>query len=229
MVAQLVRDLTPAVSHDRLQAYRPLGGSDLDMVVTYLWNAALGEAMYTSLGAVVVALRNAVHHTLSGFYGSTSWYDLPRVLEPRQHQEATSAKAQIQQHGDRVNSGRVVAELSFGFWSTLLSRRYDRIWRTSNARLLKHAFPHVPRRLRQRVTIHDRYNEIRLLRNRVFHFEPLWNRTDLADRHREVAEAIGWISPRLHDTIALIDRFPDVLVYGRGRIEAVLIAHLGRT
>ena len=47
MVAQMVVDLYGSLSRPRLEAYRPTGGSDLDMVVNYFWNIDLAEAIVT--------------------------------------------------------------------------------------------------------------------------------------------------------------------------------------
>ncbi len=88
-------------------------------------------------------------------------------------------------------------------------------------------FPHVPRRQRNRRKIHQRYNAIRGLRNRVFHFEPLWNRPTLRQEHDDMLESLAWISPTMAATVRLVDRFDDVYVRGSDRIEQQLRMHLG--
>jgi len=228
MASQFVGALYPWVSRDRLEAYRPPNGSDLDMAVTYLYSIVLSEALYTPLGVLEVTLRNGVHAALTASYGSPAWYDLRGVLEPNQADDVVRAKRRIAALGKPVNPGRVVADLHFGFWVSLLSSLYDaRFWRPDKARLLKRAFPNIPVPLRQRTTIYARYNTLRALRNRVFHHEPIWNRPTLVQDYRTLYEAIEWISPDMAAACRLVDRFPAVLTNGRSSVEAALKQHLG--
>ncbi|WP_444945362.1 hypothetical protein ACJJIP_13825 [Microbulbifer sp. VTAC004] len=78
---------------------------------------------------------------------------------------ADSAAAGLQQALGGLDAGRVIAELSFGFWTSLLDRRYKQVlW----PRLLKTAFPEMPRRLRTRNNLSRRFQRICHLRNRIF-------------------------------------------------------------
>lgn len=70
MVAQFVADLELPLSRIRLENYRPLHGADLDMVVNYFLNIELSEALYPTLQAFEVALRNSVHRALSQHFGT---------------------------------------------------------------------------------------------------------------------------------------------------------------
>lgn len=95
------------------------------------------------------------------------------------------------------------------------------LWAPPVLGLLGAAFPHAPRRYRSRRRLFQRLDRIRRLRNRVFHYEPIWNWTappvlNLRDQHREIVETIGWISPTLRDTVGRLDRFPDM--YQRNRV-----------
>ena len=64
--------------------------------------------------------------------------------------------------------GKVVAELTFGFWVELLSRRnQNALW---VGRKLKTAFPNTTLTRKQ---IHGRLKTIQLLRNRISHHEPV--------------------------------------------------------
>lgn len=227
MVANFVAHIEPWISHERMEAYRPEGGDDLAMVVTYLYNVTLCEALYTSLGFLEVALRNSLHTSLASLYGSTSWYTLPGVLEDGQQRDVRRVTTRIRGERKPVTPDPVVSELNFGFWVALLSTPYDaRSWRPRKSRYLKSSFPHVPRNQRQRPFIYKRYNELRGLRHRVFHHETIWNRTTLAQDYSNLNEALEWISPEMAATCRLVDRFPDVSANGRGAIESMLKGHL---
>ena len=225
---QFAQRLLPWISQTRLEAHRPPQGDDLAMVCTYLHNIALCEALYTPLGFLEVALRNSLHTSLSSLHGSSAWYALAGVLEQDQQRDVARVSARIRGAGKPVTPDRVVSELSFGFWVALLSTPYDaRFWRPQHARFLKASFPGIPRNQRQRPTIYKRYNQLRQLRNRVFHHETIWNRVTLSSDYRKLCEAIGWISPEMADACALVDRFDHVRQQGYAEIEIMLKQHLG--
>lgn len=230
MVSQLLADLEPTISVARFRRYQSATGDDLETAVNYLWNLALAESLYRALNAVEIALRNTIHNTLTAHFGVPTWYDRRGLLEPYQANEVTSMKRRIVNHGNPVTPDRIVSELNFGFWVTILSRNYDaRFWQASRQATMRRAFPRVPKRDRQRVVIHAQFNAIRELRNRVFHHEPLFDDSLLHQRHSDVYRAIHWINPRMADHTKPFDRFPDVYHQGRAKVEDNLKAHLGIT
>jgi hypothetical protein len=224
-------NLKPSISDDRLSRYRPTGASsdrDLDTLVNYFWNMALAESLHCSLCSVEVALRNAIHNAVSQHFGTATWYDQRGLLDQHQFLEVNKAKDRIAANRRTVTPGRVVGQLPFGFWVTILSRNYHaRLWRANNSATLRQAFPRVPASMRQRGTIQNRFNGIRELRNSVFHHEPIFDDERLATRHQEIYYAIHWINPELRKTTALFDRFPNVHSNGRSAIDAILRPHLG--
>ena len=198
------------------------------MVATYFWNLALSEALYPTLQSLEVAVRNAIHATATRAYGTDLWFDRSGLLLPRERNAIAEARLELTQHRKPLNAGRIVAALSFGFWTSVLSRPYERpIWHANRLALLRAAFPHAPRRFQNRGAIWDRCNEIRRLRNRIMHAEPVWNRASLQQEQNDILEAVGWISPELHDTIGRFDRFPAVYLTGRAAIAAEIRAYLG--
>jgi hypothetical protein len=228
LVSQFVQDLEPWISHERFEAYRPNGGDDLAMAVNYLHNVALCEALYTPLGFLEVTLRNSLHTSLSTLYGSSTWFSLPGILEVNDANAVAKISTRILGEGKAATADRIVSELNFGFWVALLSTPYDaKLWRPNSSRALKTSFPHVPKCLRRRHIIYRRYNELRRIRNRVFHHETIWNRVTLPNDYHKLCEAIGWISPEVGAACKLVDRFDHVRRHGRGEIETMLKAHLG--
>lgn len=91
MVAQMVSDLSRALSSDRLEAYRPTGGDALDMVVNYFWNIDLAEAIVPSLHAFEIALRNAIHNALTASQGTDMWFFKEGLLEPGELRDFATA------------------------------------------------------------------------------------------------------------------------------------------
>ena len=228
MDAQLLASIEPSLSTARLHRYQSPTGVPLETAVNYLWNIELCEAFYYSLHAVEIALRNGLHRSLTQHFGIPQWYDGQGILEPDQKRTVQLVKDRIQRRGDSVTPDRVVSELTFGFWVVLLSRPYDaRLWTANSAGNLKHVFMRIPKRQRQRQVIHQRYNSIRELRNRVMHHEPLFDDHILRQRHGEVYQALHWLNPRMVDVVEWYDRFPDIYMHGKGRVEAKLKAELG--
>jgi hypothetical protein len=220
MVQQLVTDLRRAVSQPRLDAYRPLGGSNLDMVVNYYWNIALSEALYPGLALLEVSLRSSVHEALTVREGTDMWFR--NLLEPGQLRDYANACLTLlhRQKGTQPTSRQIVAELTFGFWTTLLSKPYHQtLWAPNHAALVKSVFPNLPPTPSNRHYIHQRYNNLRFLRNRIMHHEPIWDgvklpqrpRAALSDLHRELRETIGWISSSAQLGFDQVDRFTAVL------------------
>lgn len=70
MVSKLLTDLQPTISTARFQRYQSSISEDVETIVNYMWNMALAEALYCSLNAVEIALRNGLHDTLTVHFGT---------------------------------------------------------------------------------------------------------------------------------------------------------------
>jgi len=115
----------------------------------------------------------------------------------------------------------VVAELHFGFWTSLLDVRYEHnqlFW----PKLLKPCFPAMPRKLRTRHYLSKQLNRIRKLRNRVFHYEPIWHWQDLVEQHSILLMLIKWLSPAAKQYVDLLDEFPCIQQQGLGYYHDVV-------
>jgi hypothetical protein len=200
-----------AVSYDRLEAYRA-NPADPDEVVLarYLWNMELSQALYPALQNVEIALRNAIYSVAANSMGNPNWLDAtPPLLAIQDQDEVYRAKNKIMREKRiaAVTAGQLVAELNFGFWTRFFDSRYDNAyWRG----LLRPMLPHLPASLRMHHKLSRRFNKIRRLRNRVFHYEPIWHWRDLEQQHGLILETIGAISPCMRATVETIDRFPNV-------------------
>lgn len=235
-VADLQHDLAP----DRLAAYQPAGGNDLAMVTTYFWNRALCRELHLCLSVVEVTMRNGIHRTLAAHTGHPDWYDHIHLL-PRQQNKINSTKVEISNAGKPLIPGRVIAGLDFGFWTSLLSAGAGQygygatLWSPNNAALVGQAFPFLTPLNQYRSYVHNRFNTIRLFRNRISHHEPIWRGfvprrgqqpIPLSQMHDDIIDAVGWVSPVLESSVRAFDRFPATLKYGQGTIETEIKQHL---
>ncbi len=205
------------------------------MNVNYVWNIALSEAIYLSLAALEITLRGGIHQAFTAQANTDMWFR--GLLELGQLREYANAHVTlINRHkGAQPTSGQIVAKLTFGFWTTLLSQPYhQRIWAPDRTAMVKTVFPYLPRLPNNRHTIHQRFNDLRFLRNRTMHHEPVWNGVRMPQRgvvpvgvrHQEMVEAIGWISPTTQRAVGEIDRFTTVL-NGRAKLQTDLRVRLG--
>lgn len=225
--AEFIRRLRPSLSESRLNRYRRQGDSDIDLMVNYLWNIGLCEALYPALNGLEVSLRNTIHTAATKLFGNEFWFDQRNLLLSKQQEEVLRAKEKISEQGKQETSGRIVAELPFGFWAVIMSAPYDAtLWRPNSYRVLRDAFPHIPYQQRERRFMHGRYNAIRLLRNQVFHYEPIFDREDLTHDHEQILEALDWINPAVREAIGLVDRFTVEVSTGRQRVADRITEHL---
>jgi hypothetical protein len=138
----------------------------------YMWNTALSEALYGPLQGLEIILRNKIHQRLSAAFG-TCWYDAPGF------RDTSCAQA--------TRQDRIVAELSFGSWVGLFGPKYEtHLWRPH----LRNVFVNSPTPF-LRKQAHAALDEIRLLRNRVAHHEPILH-LRLAELHWLILDSIGW-------------------------------------
>lgn len=199
--ADIQTDLVAALSPERISTYlRAVRGDREKALRLYTWNTAISAAFYGPLQGLEVTLRNAMHRQLAGCYGA-EWYDNPATgLDTGCLGRIEVARRAVENTGQVVGPPRVVAALSFGFWVSLLGsggrivptgRKADyekTLWRPA----LRGAFPHCKPLIRKQV--HGPLNDLRLLRNRIAHHEPIFARRLMED-HKRILDVTGWISP----------------------------------
>jgi len=218
MQADFADKLKQTLSSERLDAYQQRMALDgnLNLFSHYAWNMALSESLYPALQVLEIAFRNTLHHAAYATFGQKDWFNSKQIIQPRDQAIITKAKNNLRRQNKPLDPGRVIAELSFGFWTTLLDSRYEqKLW----PKLIKASFPHMPKQIRTRKSLSKRFNQIRHLRNRVFHHEPVWYWQNLVQQHQAILEAIYWIEPALQDLVTTIDRFPETYRQGYQPIE----------
>lgn len=122
-----------------------------------------------------------------------------------QNKEVANAKAKLARRHEAQTPDKVLAELTFGFWSSLFNTQFQTaLWKD-----LRLVFARCPKPQRQRHNISAALNQIRDLRNRVFHHEPLlWLTPTLLDQHAVGLTVINWIDPQLGQWLSSHDRLP---------------------
>ena len=205
--------LESVLSRPRLDKYRTSVADTARVVMgRYIWNLALCKALYPELQFLEVAFRNRLHDALKAHFAVAAWFELP-WLSYREQQKVADAKAELQKRQSPREPDRIVAELSFGFWTSLLSGTYDQVIWNQRA-VVRQTFPHMPNRLRTRRRISDRMHQLRLLRNRVFHYEPIWHWRNLAQQHADLRQTLQWLEPELLHVSRMPLSFEEVFTQG---------------
>lgn len=179
-----------ALSEARLERYLGSSQNDRrDALLLYESNLVLAAAFYVPLQCLEITLRNRLHDAIGASYGA-DWLirKAEELLEADGSIDVQNAMFSLRTKP--LLSGAVVAELTLGFWVSLLASRYsETLWKP----VLHKAFMHNGKFL-SRKFVHGRFNALRRFRNRVAHHEPIiFN--DLALTHAELIEAISWMCP----------------------------------
>ncbi|GIH06751.1 hypothetical protein Rhe02_48180 [Rhizocola hellebori] len=176
----------------------------------YEWNLEASAACYANLQTVEVCLRNAIHDQLTRRHQARalpgSWLNDPlRLLDPKCRADIASAVARLVQQRKQVTPDAIVAELTFGFWRYLLSKKYEHaLWTPA----IRHGFPHL--RPQQRAELAEPVERLHRLRNRVAHHEPIHLRDLVADHH-DMMVVLEAICPHTHSWARRLSLLPEVL------------------
>ena len=170
--ADFLSNLTIVISSDRFTPYHSASGqSECEALGNYAWNIALCESLYPALNSIEIALRNGIHDAATENFGTNSWFN-GRLKKPENDRLQTLSRKFNRLGVISPTAGDFVAGLSLGFWVDLLKGRYEQIlWPA----LLPVVFPYATKRQRSRERIYRRLANFQTLRNRVFHYEPIWH------------------------------------------------------
>jgi len=139
----------------------------------YYWNALLSQSMYLPLQTWEITLRNKLNQFLIWKYNAKWPYDARalRAFTKNDNKRLSDTKLRLGSSypGAQVPTDAIVADLSAGFWVSLLTKSYDVpfVWRFT----IRRVFPHEVALDRETASsICDRLLD---LRNRVAHHEPV--------------------------------------------------------
>ena len=202
-------DLEQALSLERFARYVAWAGGDRAFALDlYTLNTRLSEALYVPLQTLELALRNRIHTVMAMAHGER-WFETDLLQAPHQRIQVTEVITDIVRDGKEPSPGRVVAGLTFSFWTAMLSPAYEELWRsTLNAIARKSDGKRLARKQLSRPL-----TPIRVLRNRVAHHEPILH-WDLRKHHACIMEITAWLSLSAANWCRRIDRFNEVFPTG---------------
>lgn len=173
----------------RFQKYVALCGNDRNRALaTYEWNVSLGQALMRDIAHFEVALRNAYGATLSSIWTDPDHWilspsspvvmpiwrvvkrdGLKRGSDVNYFNRKSVDSAIKKCGGANALAGKVIAELSFGFWRSLTTASHEKsIW----VPYLHGAYPKGT----SRAAVDNDLRDINAVRNRIAHHEPVFDR-----------------------------------------------------
>lgn len=186
-------DFETTFSTARLGRYKSkCAGSEIHAIVAYRHNLLITESLTPFFSTVEIALRNAMHKQLTAHFRRPDWWTAWAGNHDCRGQTARiqAASAKLRRRKEPTTPDKIVAELTFGFWATLLNVEFQHtLWAP-----LRKGFPHCPKSERQRKTISSLVNTLRDTRNRAFHHEPvLWLTPDVDSVYGDGLKLLSWI------------------------------------
>jgi hypothetical protein len=221
MNEKLYEQLELSISKTRLDEYsKILKTQDKKIIFTYyILNSEISKSLYIPLQNLEIALRNSIHNTLTSYYKTSEWYEIEDFLLPNELKKISEAKNKIMRAKKELTADRVISELSFGFWTSLFSKAYDqKIWNKHT----KQMFPNMLKKDRNRRVLSSKINTIRYFRNRIFHFEQIFDKQNLSEVHLNIFEIIKWLNLALFEITKELDEFNSVVKNEKDRILKIL-------
>lgn len=226
------------LSPTRLAPYKHAAKGNEQLSLTlYLDNLRVAQSFYPALSLLEVALRNAVHDALSVKFKTDNWlfteqqgfmidpsltyYDAEREEKIINHKVLKMVLAAIKDYKEQrkqnpPNGPAIIADLNFGFWTSLFNKKYFLLLNRDPLRAFSKERP-------AGITwniINDKLIKVRTFRNRVYHYEPLCFQKNtnnilcfdhLQEIHTDITELLTWLSPELKNWLVEVDLVPEKL------------------
>ena len=173
----------------------------------YRLNCLLSERLYVAIQMLEITLRNQIDALLSQTYGSNWLEQKNLILKPTQHTKLERSKSDLRRKKHHFNKGHLIAELTLGFWTSFFDKKYENLWQQTLHHIAKqpngNGYP--------RQYFSTRLNDIRDLRNRVAHHEPIYH-LPLARLYDDITNIIGHMAPAAYKWVQAHSTFMDILI-----------------
>ncbi len=186
-------NLERLLSEKRLDTYYKLFNGDKNKAIEYYkLNTKVSEAFYPMLANLEIALRNSVHQSFVVRFDTENWFETVEYQDLAD--QIKIAQSKIIRSKQQLSCDKIVAELTFGFWTSLFNKQYAKLfWRP-----LMFAFKELDNEEKQRDKIAYKLNQVRKFRNRVFHYEPICNNLlALKTNYTNIVDILNWLDKDL--------------------------------
>jgi hypothetical protein len=144
----------------------------------YRVNLRVAQSFYPILNLFEIFLRNSINYQISSYFTNPSWIITEKQgfmsdpsLSPSRFKMRSSvqyAERIIRQRGATLTTGKVIAEQTFGFWTSLFDTHHYRLI----GGCVIHCFPNKPPQVNRNI-INQNLHRVREFRNRIYHNEPI--------------------------------------------------------
>lgn len=182
----------------------------------YKINLRVSQSFYPILNLFEIFFRNIANYQVSSHFANPNWIiaekngfmSNPSLSASRFFLKNSVSKAEkaIRRKGGIITSGKIVAEQSFGFWTSLFDTHHYRLI----GGVVIHCFPNKPPHVNRNI-LNQKLNKIREFRNRVYHNEPICfngNTIDFTEAitiRNEIYELLEWIDSDLTNYVDYFD------------------------
>jgi hypothetical protein len=182
----------------------------------YRINLRVSQSFYPVLNLFEVFIRNAMNYRISGYFSDPNWI----INQKSGFMSDTSLKKSgyflkgrvkkaervIRRREGTVTPGRVIAEQSFSFWTSLFDKYH---YKLIGGVVIK-SFDNKPARVNRNV-LSKKLNEIREFRNRIYHNEPICFNDSTIDFEKaiqvkdDIYELLEWVDQDLKQYVEYFD------------------------
>lgn len=195
-ISKSLATIRQSLSLPRMGTFETAAGvtstDDPRALALYAWNARVSAALLAPLHICEVVIRNAASEAVEQVYGPRWPWQIGFEQSLPSPRTGYNPQRDLQNVRSRVlTTGKVIPELKFVFWQRLFTSRHDhRLWDHYLRQVLPNLTPtKTVAQLRQE--IYDDLEQIRILRNRVAHHEPVFAR-NLQDDLQEIVALIEY-------------------------------------
>lgn len=188
---------------------------DLQRLARVGWNIALCEAVTPTMNIAEVSLRNCIHLSMIDATNDENWLLKDDRFKTSEQSLLDKVIEELVSRGlHETCTDSLVADLPFRFWTGLLKPQYESlIWR----RLTKYRGINLLEVCPNgHIQVYKTFNDARIIRNRAYHHEPIFDHPNLGHAIADVQEASACISHHYSLTVLSLDRFQRIWHNGNG-------------
>ncbi|MDQ7084792.1 MAG: hypothetical protein Q9M36_07595 [Sulfurovum sp.] len=166
-------------------------------VKEYIENIQLSNKFYVPLSLVEIGLRNSLNKLFISKVGEQWLFD-KGFIKPQLQMKINSSIKMLKQQNKHITQDNLIAELSFRFWTMLLKKTYKEYLRYND---LKQIFPNIDIEKDKRVNRHyffTKLNNIRIFRNKVFHFDKIINKEEYQNIENDIYLILQYFDDALY-------------------------------
>ena len=205
-------------SISRVSRYqKAANGNKKKAMAMYYANARLAQAFQPLISFFEVVLRNQLHYALAHYFNDVQWLvnqksgfmsdpNLTHIVKKTGKMKVNDFLRSEVERSERtligkkrnVTAGRVIAELNFGFWNSLYETHHYALLKGVPCTIFKTLPAGVGRK-----EVNQMVQQIRDLRNRISHNEPLcfnnksFDMTYASDMYVMIRDFLIWIDPKI--------------------------------